>query len=403
MQQATNTYNRKVLIGNWKEEQALEEAKAQNFQKRTDDGSGHWKKMQIKMACCNTPVALSYNEDETLRFGDTVVMQHCLSGNVLACDPFDEVMIGQQKYQVAGSMQDPQKPIARMTFTITRPPTRLCGTFDDPEDPFVRIGQAFQLVCSDSLLTTAYSNMLSPSLYLSSTKKNERTASKGTNKQMVFMSPECGADSVWFAAVPSQGRKNGCERLLKIGNPITQIDELLLNHRQTNMLLTLDTKNSSQTDFGIESECFADRAAANGKLGLMVSEAQGYSTPATLTKPDAPIFTWIFVQAKNPSLAEFNAELPPKATVDYLLNLLREDVEIAGGIRELSDFFDELQEKTFVRGKMERDDLIAALTTFLGPAMSVPANLLDGLLNLVDTDKIGLIDVNDFIRLVQNQ
>jgi hypothetical protein len=178
MQQQGIKYSSKTLIGNWKEEVALEEAKATSFSQRTINGSGNWKVLQLKMSTCNQVVPLSFSEDGYVKFGDTIILQHDSSGNILGCDPFEEVLIGQKKYSVSG-VSSGSSPTARSTFTIIRPPERLCNYSDDPSEPILHVGQPFMLRCSESLLYTPESTILSPALYLSSTKKNERTATKG--------------------------------------------------------------------------------------------------------------------------------------------------------------------------------------------------------------------------------
>lgn len=400
MQQQGIKYSSKTLIGNWKEEVALEEAKASSFQKRTNDGSGNWKKLQHKMATCSQVVPLTYAEDGFVKFGDTIVLRHDSSGSILGCDPFEEVLIGQKKFSVSGVADDPE-PRARSTFTIIRPPERLWNYSDDPAEPILHVGQPFMLRCNESLLYSEESTILAPALYLSSTKMNERTATKGTNKQMVFMSPECAADAVWTAIVPSQGRKNGSERLLKSGLPISLSDPYQLTHRQTNMFVTVDTNHPTQTEFGVEYECHADRSTACGKLGLIVSEAQGYSTPATLTKPDAPVFSWHFVTAEDKSFSIDNRTLPPAATTDAMLGELQKDIQMQdGGFRSFVEYFDDLERKMVKPGKMDREDLKAAIINFLNGG-TLTAVYLDLLIDLVDFDKIGLIDIADFMQLCQ--
>lgn len=220
---------------------------------------------------------------------------------------------------------------------------------------------------------------------------------------MVFMSAECGADAVWTVCVPSQGRKNGAERLLKSGLPINLYEPYQLTHRQTNMFVTVDTTHPTQTEFGVEFECHADRSTACGKLGLMVSEAQGYSTPATLTKPDAPVFSWHFVTASDKILSIDNRSLPPAATTDVILEQLQNDIACTpDGFRGIVDYFDELERKSVKPGKMDRSDLKAVVLDYLGEG-NASSGFLDLLIDLVDFEQVGLIDVSDFLLLVQGE
>ena len=55
---------------------------------------------------------------------------------------FEEVLIGQKKYNVSGVSSGPS-PTARSTFTIIRPPERLRNFSDDPSEPILHVGQPF--------------------------------------------------------------------------------------------------------------------------------------------------------------------------------------------------------------------------------------------------------------------
>lgn len=403
---STVKFSSKTLIGNWKEEVALEEAKAEAFRQRTNDGSGNWKKLQFKMQRCEESVPMTYSEDGFVKFGDFISLQHIDSSHLLSCDPFEEVLIGQDKFFVSGINSDPDQPKARSVYTIVRPPEHL-QNYSDDQDDLLHVGQAFQIQCNPSLLVSFDGSTLGRPMFVCSTKKNERTAIKGTNRQMVYLSPDAGPDSIWTAIIPSQGRKNGPERLLKMGEPCTLAEGYIFAHRQTNMYITLDSATPSQTEFGVELECSADRSTAFGKLGLMVSEAQGWSTPATLSKPDGYKFYWSFKTASSPALAIDNRQLPPVETIDWLLDNLCRDINIHGGIQALETYFDNIQAQLPPnKGKMDREDLKASIIAFINNEFSaggMSGKSLDVLIDLIDFNKVGLIDVADFMKLIQSQ
>ena len=76
------------------------------------------------------------------------------------------------------------------------------------------------------------------------------------------------------------------------------------------MNLCVDPKNAMKSEFGVDYECYADRTALTGKLGLVVSEMSGLSTPSTLAKPDNPVYGWNMVLASDPAQAEDTRTLP---------------------------------------------------------------------------------------------
>lgn len=128
---------------------------------------------------------------------------------------------------------------------------------------------------------------MEPRLFLCSTKKTERTSTKSTNRQMVYMSANNDADSIWMLMPPSHGqkrnsyldilciynltlmntgKKGSSERFLSIGSPVIASEQFLLIHRQTNNYLTVDPKTSERSEFGVDFECFCDRKSEFGKL-----------------------------------------------------------------------------------------------------------------------------------------
>mmetsp|Transcript_90810 Transcript_90810/g.177670 ORF Transcript_90810/g.177670 Transcript_90810/m.177670 type:complete len:511 (+) Transcript_90810:52-1584(+) len=386
-------------IGNWLEELSLEEAKISNFQARSSNGNLALRKMELKIGICSEIVPHTYSEDGIIRFGDTVVLQHDNTGSVLACDPFDEIIAGQAKYLVSTVAEDP-KPKARNTFRIVRPPPHMCNFDDNLNDPIVHIGQSFMLACNESLLLKPGSRLLAPTLYLSSTKKNERMATKRTNRQLVYMSPTVNAESIWLTVVPSKGRSNASGRFLAMGQPLTVTDSLQITHRQTNMYLTCDPAEKTSTEFGIELECYADRSSIPGKLSLIISEFQGLSTSQTLSKPDAPVFSWHFVASDDRRAAEDHRSLPPPATKETILVEVRDAIRARGvdSFWNLRDFFAQFEKRMLSTGKIDREDL---KTCLLDWGIQTSFHYLDTIIDMCDVSRVGLIDLNEFLEVLR--
>jgi hypothetical protein len=191
-------------IGNWFEELAMDEAKSSNFEKRSNNGKLSLRKLEGKVTSCSVIVPHSFSPDGFIRFGDEIMLQHDSSGSILSCDPFEAVEVGQEKYLITTVAEHPL-PKARSVFRIVRPPKHLCGIEDNLKDDILRVGQSFLLGCNDALLVTPNTSILAPPLYLASTKKNERTSTKRTNRQMVYLSSALDSDAVWTAIIPSKG------------------------------------------------------------------------------------------------------------------------------------------------------------------------------------------------------
>jgi Ca2+-binding EF-hand superfamily protein len=386
-------------IGNWQEEIALEEAKVSNFTMRSQNGNLALRKLETKMTICSEIVPHTYSYDGIIRFGDTVILQHDQTGSILACDPFDEIAAGQQKFLVSTVVDDPVAK-ARYTFRICRPPANMASYDDSLDDPIVHIGQSYLLACNESLLLKPGSKLLQPTLYLTSTKKNERMATKRTNRQMVYMTPLVNADSIWNSVVPSRGRNNAAGRFLAMGQPLNVSDAFQITHRQTNVYLACDAAEKTATEFGVEYEAYADRSSAAGKLGLVVSEFQGLSTSQTLSKPDAPIFAWHFVFADSPESAIDNRTLPPPANREAILLEVQEVVKARGvdAFWNLRSFFKQFELKMLSTGKIDREDLKACLRDW---GINTPNHYLDAIVNLCSGSDMGLLDIKEFLAILR--
>jgi hypothetical protein len=396
--QGGSLYSHKTRLGNWAEEIAINEAKLNNFRQRSEAGSLALRKQEVKLERCNEIVPHSFSEDGLVRFGDSVVVQHSETGVLLACDPFEAVVQNQEMFLVTGAVQ-PIQPKARNTYRIVQPPERLQDRVFDLSDPVLKIGQPFCLAASDSLLVNQ-TNILNPQLYLCSMKKNERVGTRTTNRQLVYMAPVNDADSVWITTVPSMGHKNASERYLAIGGPVMACDTLQLTHRQTNMNLCVDPKNAIQSEFGVDYECYADRTALTGKVGLMMSEMSGQSTPSTLAKPDNPVYGWNLVLASDPNMAQDTRSLPQAASEATILSELQYQVSSKGvdGYWSLRAYFLALEKKALNVGKIDREDLKDALRRW---GVTLEDKFLDPIINLQDTTKLGLLDWRAFVEYIR--
>lgn len=396
-------------IGNWQEEIALEESKIENFKKRSAAGSLSLRKLENKTTACNELVPFTFSPDGYIRFGDNVIVQHDSSGTILACDPFEQVQITNETTLVTTFAHNGIQPRARYTFKVVRPPRHLQDLTDREDDSILRVGQPFLLQCNDSLLIPNGSNsstLLAPPSYLCSTKKNERTATKRSNRQMVFMNTTVDGDAIWYASVPSRGKANGTERFLAVGSPVSNSVSYQLTHRQTNMYLTCDSSYKFSTEFGIEHECYADRSTAFGKIGLMVSEFKGLTTSQTLAKPDAQSFSWHFVTSNDESTSKDSRVLPPSSNAENILKTIQDFIRNKGidAFWNLRQYLLVLMKKklNLPNGtKIDRLDLKNALLEW--GLQGISNRYLDVLLDMVDADKLGLINVQEFLRLVSGQ
>ena len=167
------------------------------------------------------------------------------------------------------------------------------------------------------------------------------------------------------------------------------------------MYIVCDSGNKMVSEFGVELECYADRTAMCGKLGLMVSEFKGESTALTLSKPDSRTYAWHFVTADEPSEMEDNrSPLPPAPTYDAVLEEVHQDIKSKGldGYWSLRAYFLALEKRAMNIGKIDREDLKEAMSTW---GCQVESKYLDQLLDSVDVGRMGLVQWRGWLQLLR--
>lgn len=390
-------YNSSIRIGNWYEDLAQKEAKQKEFHQRAERGDLSIQRQRSKIDICLGSVPHSYSEDGLLRFGDYIMLMHDQTGSVLACDVFENVDGGlSEKFMLSNSYNT--NPVARNVFKIMRAPSKYRSAEDTYDDDVLRIGCAFCLGCNEGLLVSPKSDVLGPMLYVSSIKKNERSAAVNSNRQMTYLSSVLNSDAIWTVTIPSLGRSNASERFLSVGSAVYSGESIQLSHRQTSMLLSCSHAFTELTEFGNELESYADRSCGCGKLSLIESEFKGLSTSHTLAKPDSPAFAWHFVTASSPDAAQDRRRLPPAATVENLTATIRNMLIAKEGL----NCFEKLRSKfrriaTDYNGKIELEDLKTAL---MQAGVSMHSDYLTMAIEAVGVRE-GLADFEAVVRAIE--
>ena len=337
-----------------------------------------------------------------MKFGDSVVIQHVTTSRTLACDPYEDIFPNWQKFLVSCTAE--VAATARNTFRILRPPRSLKNKEDDELDPFLRYGQAFCLGCDESLLVSNESEYMAPTLYLASTLKNERTATKVSNKQAVYMSQHNDADSIWCMIKPSQGKLGGTERFMSNGSQILRGEDIVLTHRKTNTFLTTDPKYTDQTDFGVEYECFTQRNYAHGKLSLVESEFKGLSTTSTLSKADKSTNLWqVAVADATTAMLDMPKTYSTSLTFQNVAKNVRSALISQGllGFTRLRKSFVAVDRsvKGGGDGKIDRQDIKDCLHSCNVDSRDL--RYFDLVLDHLDVNSDGFIDYRDLLRLLR--
>jgi len=136
-------------------------------------------------------------------------------------------------------------------------------------------------MCNESLRIDNKNQLLKPMIYLKSTIKNERIASKISGNQLVSVSTECDSNTIWII---TKGSVSGAEKFLSNGEPININDKISIQHLMTGHTLYSDIKNNYITDFGNELEVCCLSTRLPGKCHNLSNEQNGTRTINSLSR-----------------------------------------------------------------------------------------------------------------------
>uniref|UniRef100_A0A6U4K496 EF-hand domain-containing protein n=1 Tax=Phaeomonas parva TaxID=124430 RepID=A0A6U4K496_9STRA len=396
--QGAARYGSKTLIGNWYEEQCLDETKYADFRGERNQASSTQMR-RYKFDKCKQRVPHSYSEDGCVRFGDTVIVQHAQTGGSVACDVFEPVTVGARECLVTVSPET--RPTARNTFVVepvTEP--RLMDPYTEPSaDGVLRYGEPFYLRCNDSLLVDERTDMLKPPMYLTSVLYSNKLSSRISNSQAVFVTKGRSSAAVWKSQKPTESKVDGVSRFLSRGEPVAANAPMVLLHRQTNVNLSADSKVTEGTDFGLEWEACCHNATLNGKRECLTSELSGLSTADTNALVELAQNKFIFITAQSPDDAVEFRNLPPPLTPGGLIKKVLQIISTRGmsSVRGLRRAF-----KVMDKGlnRLDRRDLKSGLVRY---GVDLTDENFDILMDFFDKDGDGTVSLAEFMRALRGE
>ena len=112
-------YGKRCRIGNWSEDQELEELKLKDYLKKKEYGELLVNERQRKLDASLKPAELSAkSEDNSLKFGSTIMLASHKTEGFLAVNPFEQI----QKEEVCRAVTSThyQQPCVRNVLVIER-------------------------------------------------------------------------------------------------------------------------------------------------------------------------------------------------------------------------------------------------------------------------------------------
>jgi hypothetical protein len=277
-----NSYNYKVKIGNWSEEQELHELKLKEYLHRKEQASSGiiTNDIQSGLSLSLQAVPLSYSEDGFIHVGDTIMLYSLNTEGVLSCDPQDKVSTGDKGFAVSTSNLT-KAHVARNSFVLEAYPSSQSKAGD-----VLRYGQNLRLRAHQGISSDAY--------YLHSQPISSLSSSKVSRQQEVAMVLDHSYDSVWKIHY-----RDITKRFEYEGTPIHSNSEVIIVHAQTQQALS-SNKATYLNDFGLENEVSAHTSLSNNKNHGLLSEFSGKRTVDVPVRSELTNNHWAILTAPAP-------------------------------------------------------------------------------------------------------
>ena len=199
----------------------------------------------------------TFREDQSLRFGDAVMLKNSLTQGWLVCDMSDRITSNDEAYAVT-TTEKAVGACARSVVHIVRGETQAIGA--PANDDMVRYGQAIRLQSNEFICNKP--------LYLSSQPVSPLAFARFSRNQEVCLLNKSTYNTVW-KIWPVVGT-----RTAKAGQPVLATDQVVFEHCATTQLLSND-RIPYRNDFGNEMEVSCMSAATKHKTQMLACEYNG--------------------------------------------------------------------------------------------------------------------------------
>lgn len=253
-------YHHGTRIGNWSEDQELQEIAMKDFLKQKESGSLKVTAKQRQLEECLQPEELSASPDGVLHFGQHVMMFNQQAKGFLSVNPYDVVTKSHEAYMLtcSGTMD----PSVRNVFILER-----VDEHDGHDGDEVHYGQGVRL------LLAPFGSL--PPTWVHSEMVSAMAAAKFSRHQEVTALPYPGGETKWTLLHPDSGA-----RLESDGEPIPAGSPLCCRHTQTGSFLASD-EIPYDNIFGRECEVHCFHYYSLGKSQNLVGEKKGEITGDT--------------------------------------------------------------------------------------------------------------------------
>jgi hypothetical protein len=226
----------------------------------------------------------TFREDQSLRYGDAVMLKNSLTSGWLVCDMSDRISSHDEAYAVT-TTDKAVGACARSIVHIVRSGNQAGPASDD----MIRYGQEVRLQSNEWICNKP--------LYLSSQPVSPLSFARFSRNQEVYLLNKSTYNTVWKI------QPVGTQRGAKAGQPILASDLIMIEHCATTQLLSND-RIPYRNDFGNELEVSCMSAATKHKTQILAGEYNGEKVRESQNKAVNHKNIWTVVLSEDAAGAE---------------------------------------------------------------------------------------------------
>jgi len=321
-------YNCKVRIGNWSEDQELEETKLKAYLLKKERGELATGSVGVRMKKANQSVPHSYAADGKIRFGDTVVLAHPATGAVAANDLWDVTEWGKQSFATS-CVPGAGAATARTTFVVTpyypkkgaKGDAAAAARLNPPAlGDVLNYGQDFCLATNPSLRVDDRTGFLRKPLFLHSQMAGAGSYAKASHNQECTMRPGGDIGTVWKCLPQDRTKRLG------MGAAAVCADEVfVMRHKATGNALSCSADYKLANDFGNEFELSCMTKTKTSKTHTLNTEFAGVTTGDDDSRSEMGENIFSFRLSDSPDAAVDNRvfqEMTPEVIIQKIRDIV---------------------------------------------------------------------------------
>ena len=320
----------------------------------------------------------TYRPDNSLRFGDAVMLKNCLTNGWLVCDMGNRITSSDEAYAVT-TTEKAVGACARSVYHITRGSANQVGN-----DDLIRYGQEVRLQSNEHICNKP--------LYLSSQPISPLAFARFSRNQEVCLHCKSNYNTVW-KIWPVQGT-----RVASKDQPVSASAGVTFEHCATTQLLSND-RIAYRNDFGNELEVSCMSAATKRKTQMLACEYNGERVRENESKAVDTKNFWTIELSQDPASAT-PVEAPPRYEGAQMIQDIKDTLKRRGAmaIRGIGRVFRILDDNR--NRQLDANELMWGLKDF---DIHLNEEQVQTLIKFFDRDNSGSVNFDEFLVALRGE